>query len=328
MTTMLLAQDFPPMGGGIARLHGELARHFPPGELIVSTPSDPDAAEVDADLGGVVDRLPIPARRTKTLAGLLFWSRRAASLARQRRVSFVHCGNVKPAGYPARWVFERCRVPYGIYLHGSDLLSEQHKIRQSAFKGRTAKVIFGGAAVLMANSTWTRDLALALLGELGLDGHGERLRVVHLGTDPGRFRQGVETSALRERTGLPNSTRWLVTVARLQRHKGIDTVIQALPAVLARAPDVGYVVAGSGPAREHLETLAQKVGVADRVHFLGRWRDGPAGAAGGSRRARRRRLPSARRPRPRGAARAERAARRRDLLQLGPRRPRPARHRG
>src|SRR2546430_7766765 len=22
----------------------------------------------------------------------------------------------KPAGYPARWVFERCRVPYGIYL--------------------------------------------------------------------------------------------------------------------------------------------------------------------------------------------------------------------
>ena len=269
MTTMLLAQDFPPMGGGIARLHGELARHFPPGELIVSTPSDPDAAEVDAGLAGVVDRLPIPARRTKTLAGLLFWSRRAASLARQRRVSFVHCGNVKPAGYPARWVFERCRVPYGIYLHGSDLLSEQHKIRQSAFKGRTAKVIFGGAAVLMANSTWTRDLALALLGELGLDGHGERLRVVHLGTDPVRFRQGVETSALRARTGLPNSTRWLVTVARLQRHKGIDTVIQALPAVLARAPDVGYVVAGSGPAREHLETLAQKVGVADRVHFLG-----------------------------------------------------------
>src|SRR5438034_10492746 len=40
MTTMLLAQDFPPMGGGIARLHEELARRFPPGELIVSTPAD------------------------------------------------------------------------------------------------------------------------------------------------------------------------------------------------------------------------------------------------------------------------------------------------
>jgi len=30
------------MGGGIARLHDELARRFPPGELIVSTPADPD----------------------------------------------------------------------------------------------------------------------------------------------------------------------------------------------------------------------------------------------------------------------------------------------
>src|SRR5213083_2715971 len=276
MTTMLLAQDFPPMGGGIARLHGELARHFPPGELIVSTPSDPDAAEVDAGLEGVVDRLPIPARRTKTLAGLLFWSRRAASLARQRRVSFVHCGNVKPAGYPARWVFERCRVPYGIYLHGSDLLSEQHKIRQSAFKGRTAKVIFGGAAVLMANSTWTRDLALALLGELGLDGHGQRLRVVHLGTDPGRFRPGVDATELRGRLELPhsrgrNGTRWLLTVARIEPHKGVDTVLQALPAILARAPDVHYAVAGAGAAAERakLERLAEQLGVAGRVQFLG-----------------------------------------------------------
>src|SRR2546422_11746112 len=41
---------------------------------------------------------------TKTLPGLLFWSRRAASLARKHRVKFVYCGNVKPAGYPARWI--------------------------------------------------------------------------------------------------------------------------------------------------------------------------------------------------------------------------------
>ena len=28
MTALLLAQDFPPTGGGIARFHGELARHY------------------------------------------------------------------------------------------------------------------------------------------------------------------------------------------------------------------------------------------------------------------------------------------------------------
>ncbi|HYK81855.1 MAG TPA: glycosyltransferase family 4 protein [Gemmatimonadales bacterium] len=270
MTTLLLAHDFPPLGGGIARLHGELARRYPPGELIVSTPQDPDAVEVDAQLRGIVDRLPVSRPRTRSLPGLLLWSRRAASLARQHAVRFVHCGNVKPAGYPARWVAERCRVPYGIFFHGADLLSEQHKIRQSRFKRRSARVLLGGASVLMANSTWTRDLALAVLGEVGLDGHGQRLRIVHLGTDPDHFRPNVDTSEVRRRFALPDGEApWLLTVARLEPHKGVDTVIQALPAIVAQVPGARYAVAGSGPERERLEKLAHKAGVADRVRFLG-----------------------------------------------------------
>src|SRR2546421_9442719 len=168
MTTLLLAQDFPPMGGGIARLHGELAKRFPRGDLVVSTPADPDALEVDAGFPAVVDRLPIGVRRTKTLPAVLVRSRRAAGRARPPRVRFVPCGNVQPAGGPARWVHERLRIPYGIFFHGADLLSEQHKIRHSRLKRRTARVIFGGAAVLMTNSAWARGLALSLLGDLGL----------------------------------------------------------------------------------------------------------------------------------------------------------------
>ncbi len=256
------------MGGGIARLHGELARRYPPGELIVSTPQDPDAADVDGQFRGTVDRLPLGRRTAKSLPGLLLWSRRAAALARTHHVRVVHCGNVKPAGYPARWVYERTRVPYTIFLYGADLLSEQHKSHASRFKRGTARAIFGGAAAYIAISSWTRDLALTLLGELGLDGHGRRLRIVHLGTDPERFRPGVDGTALRERFDLANG-RWLLTVARLEPHKGVDTVLQALPGILERAPDVRYAVAGGGPQRDKLERLAQKLGVAERVRFLG-----------------------------------------------------------
>ena len=270
MTTLLLAHDFPPMGGGIARLHGEVARRYPRGELIVSTPQDPDAADVDAQFNGAVDRLPMGRRGTKTLPGLLLWCRRATALARQHRVRFVFCGNVKPAGYPARWVFERMRIPYCVFLYGADLLSEQHKYHHSAFKRRSGRAILGGAAVLVAISSWTRDLALTVLGELGLDGHGQRLRIVPLGTDPDRFRPGLDAAALRERFAFPDGgARWLLTVARLEPHKGVDTVIAALPAIVAQAPDVRYAVAGSGPERERLEKLAHKIGVADRVRFLG-----------------------------------------------------------
>src|SRR5439155_11518333 len=76
--------------------------------------------------------------------------------------------------------------------------------------------------------------------------------------------------ALRERFDLPdNSTRWLVTVARLEKHKGMDTVIEALPAILERAPDVCYAVAGTGPDRERLEKRAHELRLGDRVRFLG-----------------------------------------------------------
>jgi phosphatidyl-myo-inositol dimannoside synthase len=270
MTSLLLAQDFPPMGGGIARLHGELARHYPPGELIVSTPQDADASDVDAQFHGAVDRLPVSRRLTKSLPGLLLWSRRATSLARQHCVRFVYCGNVKPAGYPARWVYERTRVPYGLFFYGRDLLSERHKYHSSRLKRGAARAIIGGAAVYVAISNWTRDLALTVLGDLGLDGHGQRLRVVHLGTDPDRFKPGVDATELRRRLGLPDGgVRWLLTVARLKPHKGVDTTLRALPAILARAPDIRYAVAGSGPVREELEDLARQVGVAERVHFLG-----------------------------------------------------------
>jgi len=119
-------------------------------------------------------------------------------------------------------------------------------------------------------SGWTRELALAVLGELGLDGHSGRLRVVHLGTDPDRFRPGVDPTEFRKRFELPDGpVRWLLTVARLEPHKGVDMVLGALPAIIERAPDVHYAVAGKGRERERLKKLAHKMGVADRVWFLG-----------------------------------------------------------
>src|SRR3989441_2709447 len=191
-------------------------------------------------------------------------------LARQHRVQFVYCGNVKPAGYPARWVYERTKVPYCIFLYGADLLSEQHKYHHSGLKRRSTRAILGGAAALVAISQWTRDLALTVLGELALDGHGQRLRVVHLGTDPARFHPGVDSPELLRRLELPaNGARWLLTVARLEPHKGVDTVLRALPAILEREPDVRYAVAGAGSERDQLEKLAAKMGLGERVRFLG-----------------------------------------------------------
>src|SRR3954464_2634910 len=101
------------MGGGISRWMGELAMRFPPGRLVVSTGAA-GSAPTDESFPNRIDRLPIPANRLRTVEGIVLWARRAAALATENLAESVWCGNLKPAGYPARWVNSRLSVPYGV----------------------------------------------------------------------------------------------------------------------------------------------------------------------------------------------------------------------
>jgi glycosyltransferase involved in cell wall biosynthesis len=65
--------------------------------------------------------------------------------------------------------------------------------------------------------------------------------------------------------GLPVTFK-LVTVCRLTGWKGVDGLIQALPAL---GPDVGLVIVGDGPLYADLVALAQRLGVDGRVRFTG-----------------------------------------------------------
>jgi phosphatidylinositol alpha-1,6-mannosyltransferase len=245
----------------------ELALRYPPRSLVVSTGAYDDSAESDARYPQVIDRVGIRATRLRTVHGLALWTWRASALARASRPAFVWCGELKPAGYPARWLHARRGVPYGVILHGTELLLLDEKSRRSVFKRGVAGSLLGHAAVAVANSRWTGDLARSVLERLGRP--DLPVEVVPLGTTPSHFRPGVDTTAVRTRYGLDGGGPWLLTVARLEWHKGIDTVIKALPAVRAAHPAARYAVAGVGPRLPHFERLARELGVADAMRFLG-----------------------------------------------------------
>ena len=59
-------------------------------------------------------------------------------------------------------------------------------------------------------------------------------------------------------------------MARLTRHKGIDTGLQVLAQLAPQYPDLGYAVIGSGDYLATLERLSRSLGVADRTRFLTR----------------------------------------------------------
>jgi phosphatidyl-myo-inositol dimannoside synthase len=265
---LLLVYDFPPMGGGIARWMGELAKRFPAGSLVVSTGQYPASQASDQQFSNRVDRLPVESGRLRTFLGLVRWSRRAVSLAKSSTVEFIWCGNLKPAAYPARWTKWRVGVPYGVILHGGDLLILQRQACHSLFKRRAAATLLQSASVLVTNSTWTANLCRDLLEELEIRVRPDQVRTVPLGADPNLFRPGLDQSQVRARYHL-NGRRWLLSVARLTVHKGIDTALRVLAGFGDRYPDLGYVVVGSGDGLSQLEALARELGVRDRVSFLG-----------------------------------------------------------
>ncbi len=66
----------------------------------------------------------------------------------------------------------------------------------------------------------------------------------------------------------PNDAFVFLTLARLHTNKAIDTLLHAFAGV----PDAYLWVGGEGPEREKLEALANELGLASRVRFLG-WRE-------------------------------------------------------
>jgi glycosyltransferase involved in cell wall biosynthesis len=69
----------------------------------------------------------------------------------------------------------------------------------------------------------------------------------------------------------PDGAPLVFALGRLHRNKAFDVLIEAV----ARLPGVYLWLAGEGPLRGALEALAARLGVLERVRFLG-WRDDPA----------------------------------------------------
>jgi glycosyltransferase involved in cell wall biosynthesis len=83
----------------------------------------------------------------------------------------------------------------------------------------------------------------------------------------------ADFAGLRPKASPDPSRPLLLTVARLaetERHKGIEQVIRALPAVAAKIPGIRYAIVGDGSDRPRLEQAARDAGVASRVEFRGR----------------------------------------------------------
>jgi glycosyltransferase involved in cell wall biosynthesis len=97
----------------------------------------------------------------------------------------------------------------------------------------------------------------------------DKLVVIPNGIDVDKFpaRQPAELRAF----GIATGRRAATFIGRLEPQKGVDWLISAAPQWLAKVPDCDLLLVGDGPLRPALQSAAEAVGIADRVHFAG-WR--------------------------------------------------------
>ncbi len=96
-----------------------------------------------------------------------------------------------------------------------------------------------------------------------------RIRKVYNGIDAELFAPSENgVSDLRRALDIPPGEKILLALARLQKDKGVQNAIDALPAILPELP-AHLIIVGDGNYRAALEQRARARGIAARVHFVG-----------------------------------------------------------
>lgn len=259
MRLLFVTQDFPPDVGGIQTYAWELTTRLAARveQLVVVAPRRPSAAAVDRQAPFKVMRVPgrpdlLPLTGLPTILRQARQMRADVALHAQWQTVGASALARRLTGWPRR---------IACAAHGRELLFNP-----------LPPMLAGGYKTLRRALLTAPDLFLPVSRYTGrlLQEHGvppNRIQVLPNGTNPARFRPRSRTT-IRDRLGL-GARPMLLTVGRLVPRKGVDTVLRALPRLIAAVPEVQYVVAGTGPDRERLKQLAVRRGVRDHVHFVG-----------------------------------------------------------
>lgn len=97
-----------------------------------------------------------------------------------------------------------------------------------------------------------------------------RVRVVPNGVNPanlyGKGGIGLEGNMVKKRR---EEKPTILFFGRLVPEKGVQVLLESIPLIASRVPDVHLLVAGRGPYEEHLKDLSMHLGINNRVSFVG-----------------------------------------------------------
>lgn len=176
-----------------------------------------------------------------------------AAKKRSKNADVIHANWTLPAGWVARRVARKRKIPYVLTARGSDI----ELAKKNSLAGRLSKPVLLDAALVTTVSEALREEVIAM----GVP--EERVRVIASGVAVRTTRPHGQ-----DRPELPRPRG--VFVGSLRELKGVDVLIEAIGILRDKGTHYSQWIVGDGPERERLEDLVRKLRLTDRIAFTGR----------------------------------------------------------
>jgi len=175
-------------------------------------------------------------------------------LHRLRPVDLIHAHAALPCGHAAVLLSRELGIPCVVTVHGLDVFfTNQVGGRAGQWCQRVSQFVYRSASRVICISEKVSD------------------RVVNGGAavNTAVIYNGVDSEMFSPAPSQPEG-RTILSVGNLIPIKGHELLLRAFARLQYDYPDLSCEIVGDGPERFRLSRLASDLGIADKVHFLGR----------------------------------------------------------
>jgi teichuronic acid biosynthesis glycosyltransferase TuaC len=177
-------------------------------------------------------------------------------LHRRQPIDLIHAQGALPCGHAAMLLSKELGIPYVVSVHGLDAFSTtQVSGRAGQWCRRISQHVYGSSRRVICVSERVREVVIEGMGRTG------RTSVVYNGVDTEMFSPAESES---------KSAHVILSVGNLIPIKGHEILLRSVAALAQDFPDLHLELIGEGPERSHLQALATKLQISDRVKFRGR----------------------------------------------------------
>jgi len=152
-------------------------------------------------------------------------------------------------------------------------VSTQHFLAPAHVSRRGAAAFLSRCAHWWVNRHTKAFIAISEAARAGMLARGQapadRIAVVPNGTPPPDLALLGSAESIRQELGIAPDALLVVSVARLEREKNLETLIAAMRAVLAAEPRAVCLIVGDGSQRETLLAQISAFGLEGRVRLIG-----------------------------------------------------------